>query len=132
MYFTAWLSFSSMTNCKFFFDRPPYFFFLHFKLIAPTNPKKNTKSFIRNAPPHPKTASEPNLLKIRLKQSVIERKARIGGPAGARRHERLLQAAQRRQQKNSVLTSTYIMCLSVLKDDHPRRFYNKQDPRQRG
>ncbi|XP_043949585.1 histone deacetylase 4 isoform X2 [Drosophila biarmipes] len=52
-----------------------------------------------------KTASEPNLLKIRLKQSVIERKARIGGPAGARRHERLLQAAQRRQQKNSVLTN---------------------------
>ncbi|XP_030566798.1 histone deacetylase 4 isoform X2 [Drosophila novamexicana] len=52
-----------------------------------------------------KTASEPNLLKIRLKQSVIERKARIGGPAGARRHERLLQAAQRRHQKNSVLTN---------------------------
>lgn len=43
-------------------------------------------------------ASEPNLLKIRLKQSVIERKGRIG-PAAARRQERLLQAAQRRQQK---------------------------------
>ncbi|XP_037026275.1 histone deacetylase 4 isoform X5 [Bradysia coprophila] len=46
-----------------------------------------------------KTASEPNLLKIRLKQSVIERKARIG-PAAARRQERLLQAAHRRQQKH--------------------------------
>lgn len=45
---------------------------------------------------------------MRLKLSVIERKARISGPAGIRRHERLLQAAQRRQQKqNSTLTSTY-------------------------
>ncbi|XP_075158631.1 histone deacetylase 4 isoform X2 [Haematobia irritans] len=53
-----------------------------------------------------KTASEPNLLKMRLKQSVIERKARVSGPAGLRRHERLLQAAQRRQQKqNSTLTN---------------------------
>ncbi|KAL9879206.1 histone deacetylase 4 isoform 2-T10 [Glossina fuscipes fuscipes] len=53
-----------------------------------------------------KTASEPNLLKMRLKQSVIERKARICGPAGFRRHERLLHAAQRRQQKqNSALTN---------------------------
>lgn len=55
------------------------------------------------------TASEPNLLKMRLKQSVIERKARICGPAGFRRHERLLHAAQRRQQKqNSALTSMYV------------------------
>ncbi|XP_059222531.1 histone deacetylase 4 isoform X2 [Stomoxys calcitrans] len=53
-----------------------------------------------------KTASEPNLLKMRLKQSVIERKARVSGPAGLRRHERLLQAAHRRQQKqNSTLTN---------------------------
>ncbi|XP_073832771.1 histone deacetylase 4 isoform X1 [Musca autumnalis] len=53
-----------------------------------------------------KTASEPNLLKMRLKQSVIERKARVSGPAGQRRHERLLQAAQRRQQKqNSTITN---------------------------
>ncbi|KAM7350681.1 histone deacetylase 4 isoform 2-T7 [Cochliomyia hominivorax] len=53
-----------------------------------------------------KTASEPNLLKMRLKLSVIERKARISGPAGIRRHERLLQAAQRRQHKqNSTLTN---------------------------
>lgn len=45
---------------------------------------------------------------MRLKLSVIERKARISGPAGIRRHERLLQAAQRRQQKqNSTLTSMY-------------------------
>lgn len=45
------------------------------------------------------TASEPNLLKIRLKQSVIERKARAG-PMGSKRHERILQAAQRRLQKH--------------------------------
>lgn len=55
-------------------------------------------------------ASEPNLLKMRLKQSVIERKARICGPSvGNRRHERLLLAAQRRQQKQqtTALSSTY-------------------------
>lgn len=47
---------------------------------------------------HKRPASEPNLLKIRLKQSVIERnKARVG-PA-ARRQERLLSAHQRRLQK---------------------------------
>lgn len=49
-------------------------------------------------------ASEPNLLKIRLKQSVIERKARAG-PLAARRQERLL-AAQRRlkqQQQSSLI-----------------------------
>lgn len=48
-------------------------------------------------------ASEPNLLKIRLKQSVIERKARCG-PLAARRQERLMQAAHRRQkhQKGSL------------------------------
>lgn len=50
-------------------------------------------------------ASEPNLLKIRLKQSVIERKARAG-PWTAKRQERL-QAAQRRQQQkhNATLAS---------------------------
>lgn len=57
-------------------------------------------------------ASEPNLLKIRLKQSVIDRKARCG-PLAARRQERLLQAAQRRQKQlqQSSLTgsSTYIL-----------------------
>lgn len=49
-------------------------------------------------------ASEPNLLKIRLKQSVIERKARAGSLA-ARRQERLLQAAQRRlkQHQSSLI-----------------------------
>ncbi|XP_063707572.1 histone deacetylase 4-like isoform X2 [Culicoides brevitarsis] len=47
-----------------------------------------------------KTASEPNLLKIRLKQSVIERKARAG-PLGSKRHERILQAAQRRQKHHN-------------------------------
>lgn len=49
-------------------------------------------------------ASEPNLLKIRLKQSVIERKARAG-PFAARRQERLLQAAQRRlkQHQSSLI-----------------------------
>lgn len=51
-------------------------------------------------------ASEPNLLKIRLKQSVIERKARAG-PWTAKRQERL-QAAQRRQQQkqNATIAST--------------------------
>ncbi|XP_031625009.1 histone deacetylase 4 isoform X4 [Contarinia nasturtii] len=50
-----------------------------------------------------KTASEPNLLKIRLKQSVIERKAR--GSLAARRQERLLLAAQRRikQHQSSLI-----------------------------
>jgi hypothetical protein len=47
-----------------------------------------------------RTASEPNLLKIRLKQSVIDRKARAG-PLAARRQERLLLAAQRRLQKHN-------------------------------
>lgn len=52
-----------------------------------------------------KTASEPNLLKLRLKQSVIDRKARIG-PSAARRQERHLQAIQRRQAKhNSTLAN---------------------------
>lgn len=44
---------------------------------------------------------------MRLKLSVIERKARISGPAGIRRHERLLQAAHRRHKQNSTLSSTY-------------------------
>lgn len=46
------------------------------------------------------------MLKIRLKQSVIERKAR-NGPAALRRHERLLDA-QRRQhkQQNSLAGSS--------------------------
>lgn len=55
-------------------------------------------------------ASEPNLLKIRLKQSVIERKARAGSLA-ARRQERLLLAAQRRlkQHQSSLIgPSTYL------------------------
>lgn len=55
-------------------------------------------------------ASEPNLLKMRLKQSVIERKTRINGPVSLRRHERLLQTAQRRQQKphnNSLAASMF-------------------------
>ncbi|XP_055388035.1 histone deacetylase 4 isoform X2 [Condylostylus longicornis] len=62
-----------------------------------------------------KTASEPNLLKIRLKQSVIERKARIG-PGATRRQERLLQAAHRRFQKqNATLTN----CSSSTADSGP-------------
>lgn len=53
-------------------------------------------------------ASEPNLLKIRLKQSVIERKARAG-PLAARRQERLLAAQRRLKQHQSSLIgqSTY-------------------------
>lgn len=45
------------------------------------------------------------MLKLRLKQSVIERKQRISGPAVLRRHERILQ--RRQQKQNSALTSTY-------------------------
>lgn len=53
-------------------------------------------------------ASEPNLLKMRLKQSVIERKTRINGPMSIRRHERYLQTAQRKQQKqhNNILATS--------------------------
>lgn len=55
-------------------------------------------------------ASEPNLLKMRLKQSVIERKTRINGPMNMRRHERLLQTAQRKQQKphNNILATSIL------------------------
>jgi hypothetical protein len=65
----------------------------------------------------PSIASEPNLLKIRLKQSVIERKARAG-PLAARRQERLLQAAQRRLQKHhqsSLVSSMYHIDILILK-----------------
>lgn len=58
----------------------------------PASPSSSSSSFLVAY-----AASEPNLLKIRLKQSVIERKAR-GGPWTAKRQERL-QAAQRRQQQ---------------------------------
>lgn len=61
-------------------------------------------------------ASEPNLLKIRLKQSVIERKVRAGSLA-ARRQERLLLAAQRRikQHQSSLIgPSMYIKCVDDL------------------
>lgn len=51
-------------------------------------------------------ASEPNLLKIRLKQSVIERKARIG-PFAAKRHERLLAAHRRSAKHHSQVPSTF-------------------------
>lgn len=54
------------------------------------------------------SASEPNLLKIRLKQSVIERKARAG-PLAARRQERLLLAHQRRLQKQVALAQATSM-----------------------
>lgn len=59
------------------------------------------------------TASEPNLLKIRLKQSVIERKARCG-PLAARRQERLLLAAQRRQKQHQSSLSGSSMCFTDL------------------
>lgn len=64
------------------------------------------------------TASEPNLLKIRLKQSVIDRKARCG-PLAARRQERLLQAAQRRQkqhQSSLIGSSMYIRSTSNIRE----------------
>lgn len=56
-------------------------------------------------------ASEPNLLKIRLKQSVIERKARAGSLAARRQERALLLAAQRRlkQHQSSLIgPSTYL------------------------
>ena len=54
---------------------------------------------------------------MRLKLSVIERKARISGSASLRRHERLLQAAQRRQHKqNSTLTSTYNNIIKITNE----------------
>lgn len=59
-----------------------------------------------------KSASEPNLLKIRLKQSVIERKARAG-PLAARRQERLLLAHQRRLQKHVALAQATSMLLII-------------------
>ena len=64
-------------------------------------------------------------MKIRLKQSVIERKARISGPAGIRRHERILQAAQRRQQKqNSTLPSKYETYAMIGKEASALNIFN--------
>lgn len=83
------------------------------KLLNKIEKKTTTKNrmYKRNIFSDWAAASEPNLLKIRLKQSVIERKARAG-PLAARRQERLLQAAQRRlkQQHQSSLigSSMYI------------------------
>lgn len=53
------------------------------------------------------------MLKIRLKQSVIERRAR-GGPLAIKRQERLLHLAQRRLQKqNNTLASMYSIPLFI-------------------
>jgi hypothetical protein len=51
------------------------------------------------------SASEPNLLKIRIKQGVIERKAARAGPMAlaAKRQERILLAHQRRLQKQVAI-----------------------------
>lgn len=74
--------------------------------VSPFLTKPKTKNtFI---PLKRKSASEPNLLKIRLKQSVIERKARAG-PLAARRIERLLLAHQRRLQKQVALAQASSM-----------------------
>ncbi|CRK87517.1 CLUMA_CG001318, isoform A [Clunio marinus] len=64
-----------------------------------------------------KTASEPNLLKIRLKQSVIDRKARAG-PLAARRQERLMLVHQRRLQKQVALAQAS-NCSSNTPDSGP-------------
>lgn len=78
-------------------------------------------------------ASEPNLLKIRLKQSVIERKARAG-PLAARRQERLLQAAQRRlkQQHQSSLigSSMYTRRIYSLSQKNPLNRPNNNQNKQ--
>lgn len=52
-------------------------------------------------------ASEPNMLKTRLRQSVYERKARAG-PLAARRQERLLlnQRRLKLQHQSSLLGSS--------------------------
>ncbi|XP_035908151.1 histone deacetylase 4 isoform X1 [Anopheles stephensi] len=50
-----------------------------------------------------KTASEPNLLKIRLKQRVIEKRS-LNGPLAARRQERLRRL--QKQQHNQALAQT--------------------------
>ncbi|KAG5681497.1 hypothetical protein PVAND_010924 [Polypedilum vanderplanki] len=65
-----------------------------------------------------KTASEPNLLKIRLKQSVIERNRARAGPLAARRQERLLLAHQRRLQKQVALAQA-TNCNSGTPDSGP-------------
>lgn len=52
------------------------------------------------------------MLKIRLKQSVIERRAR--GPLAIKRQERLLHLAQRRLQKqNNTLASMYSVSMQI-------------------
>lgn len=60
-------------------------------------------------------ASEPNMLKLRLKQRVFERKANATGTLATRRQERLLHAANRRshkQQQNHIMISSsmYFIC----------------------
>lgn len=71
------------------------------------------------------------MLKIRLKQSVIERKARIG-PAAARRQERLLQAAHRRQQKHhNSLTSKSDNSARIKYQNYNRAVHKSQSGTER-
>jgi hypothetical protein len=72
------------------------------------------------------------LLKIRLKQSVIERKARTG-PLAQRRQERLLLAHQRRLQKQVALAQVTSMCLMISNFYSPKMLVlliNKEDDSQ--
>lgn len=55
-----------------------------------------------------KTASEPNLLKIRLKQRVIEKRS-LNGPLAARRQERL-RRLQKQQHNQAALTQAATNC----------------------
>ena len=85
---------------------------LKLALLSISFPLRDSSSFSRNQNYfhrcRKKSASEPNLLKIRLKQSVIERKNRAG-PLAARRQERLLLAHQRRLQKQVALAQATSM-----------------------
>uniref|UniRef100_A0A182U092 histone deacetylase n=1 Tax=Anopheles melas TaxID=34690 RepID=A0A182U092_9DIPT len=59
-----------------------------------------------------KTASEPNLLKIRLKQRVIEKRS-LNGPLAARRQERLRRLQKQQHNQALAQTSTY-SCLTEI------------------
>lgn len=77
--------------------------------------------------PPERAASESNLLKIRIKQRVIEKRAMTGPLAAARRQERLQQAAQRRmQQKQAQLSGNHPPGhphLAALGAQHPASRY---------
>lgn len=62
------------------------------------------------------------MLKIRLKQSVIERKAR-NGPAALRRHERLLDAQRRQHKQQNSLAGSSKYTITDTDDEHNTIFF---------